>query len=86
MGAAQLLLGLGVPISISPDDPGKFGLEDSTMDIYVTFVSSNWDLRHLKLTALHSINHAITSEEHRKELHSAFNKKWDEWVHNFIGV
>lgn len=58
---AQLLLGLGIPVSINPDDPGKFGLEDTTMDYFVTFISSNWDLRHLKLVAIHSINHAICS-------------------------
>jgi hypothetical protein len=54
-----LLLGLGVPVTINPDDPGKFGLEDSTMDYFVVFVSTNWNLRHLKLIGLHSINHAI---------------------------
>jgi adenosine deaminase len=80
MGTAQLLLGLGVPVTISPDDPGKFGLPDTTMDIFATLVSSNWDLRHLKLIALHSINHAIASEEHRKELLCSFNRRWDAWV------
>jgi len=62
VATAQLLLGLGVPVSISPDDPGKFGYEDTTMDYYVTLVSSNWDLKHLKLIALHSINHSVASE------------------------
>lgn len=60
-GSAQILLGLGLPVTINPDDPGKFGLEDCTMDYFVTFVSTNWDLRHLKLVAIHSINHAICS-------------------------
>jgi hypothetical protein len=59
ISTAQLLLGLGVPVTINPDDPGKFGLEDSTMDYFVTFISTNWNLRHLKLIGLHSINHAI---------------------------
>lgn len=77
---AQLLLGLGIPITINPDDPGKFGLEDTTMDYLVTLISSNWDLRHLKLIALHSINHAITSNEHKQELLHSFNKRWNEWV------
>lgn len=63
VATAQLLVGLGVPVTINPDDPGKFGLEDTTMDFFVTFISSNWDLRHLKLVAIYSINHAICSEE-----------------------
>lgn len=28
--SAPILLGLGYPVSISPDDPGKFGLEATT--------------------------------------------------------
>lgn len=62
VATGPLLLGLGVPITINPDDPGKFGLEDNTMDYFVTFISSNWSLKHLKLIGLHSINHAICSE------------------------
>ena len=29
-GSSPLLLGLGVPITINPDDPGKFGCVDNT--------------------------------------------------------
>lgn len=42
INSAQVLLSLGVPVSISSDDPSKFGLEDTTMDFFVAFVSSNW--------------------------------------------
>lgn len=59
----QLLLGLGVPVSLSPDDPARFGLDDSTMDFFVSFISSNWSLEHLKLLGIYSINHAICEEE-----------------------
>ncbi len=58
---APLLLGLGYAVSISPDDPGKFGYEDTTVDLYASAVSFNWTLRHFKLIAYHSINHAIVS-------------------------
>ena len=57
--STPLLLGLGYPISISSDDAGKFGYEDTTEDYFVTAVAYNWSLRHLKLVAYHSINHAI---------------------------
>ena len=62
LGTAPLLLGLGIPVTINPDDPAKFGYEDNTMDYFVTLISSNWTLKHLKLIAIHSINHSICSE------------------------
>jgi adenosine deaminase len=83
-GPASLLLGLGIPVTLNSDDPGKFGLEDTTMDYMVSFISSNWSLKHLKLIAIHSINHAICSEETKKELLSSFNSRWDQWIHDFI--
>lgn len=64
--SSPLLLGLGIAVTLNSDDPGKFGLEDSTMDYFVSFVSSNWSLKHLKLMAIYSINHAICSEETKK--------------------
>ena len=61
IASCQLLLGLGVPVTLSPDDPARFGLEDTTMDFFISYISSNWSLKHLKLLAIHSINHAICS-------------------------
>lgn len=58
----QLLLGLGIPLTINPDDPARFGLEDNTMDYFTIFINSNWSLKHLKLIAIYSINFAICSE------------------------
>jgi len=60
--SAPILLGLGIPVSISPDDPGKFGVEDTTFDYFLALMSYNWTLKHLKLIAYHSINHAICTE------------------------
>ena len=62
MSTAPLLLGLGYAVSISPDDPGKFGYEDATVDHYASAVSFNWTLKHFKLIGFHSINHAIVTE------------------------
>ena len=60
---APTLLGLGVPISINSDDPGKFNCEDSTFDFWLSIVSFDWTLKHLKLITIHSINHAVCEEE-----------------------
>jgi adenosine deaminase len=54
-------MSLGIPISISPDDPGKFGYDDSTVDYFMSMISYNWTLKDLKLLAIYSINHAICS-------------------------
>ena len=59
LSSAPVLLGLGYAVTINPDDPGKFGLEDNTMDYMVSSLSFKWTLKHLKLIAIHSINHAI---------------------------
>ena len=71
-------------MSINPDDPGKFGYEDSTVDYFCAAVSFNWTLKHLKLVALHSINHAICTEGVRMKTHRAFREKWDKWVEEFL--
>jgi adenosine deaminase len=72
MSTAPLLLGMGYSVSISSDDPGKFGYEDTTVDYYASVVSFNWNLRHLKLIAYHSINHAIVTEGERIKILESF--------------
>jgi adenosine deaminase len=81
---APILLGLGYPVSISPDDPGKFGYEDTTVDYFASAVSFNWTLKHLKLVAIHSINHAICTEGTRLKLERAFNQRWEKWIDELL--
>jgi adenosine deaminase len=57
-----LLLHLGIPLTINPDDPGIFGYQDTTVDFFVALVSYNWTIRHLKLTFLYSIDFALCDE------------------------
>jgi adenosine deaminase len=78
--SAPILLGLGYAVSINPDDPGKFGVEDCTVDYFLAAISYNWTLRNLKLIAFHSINHAICDEHTRTCLLHSFNKKWNKWI------
>ena len=42
--SAHILLGLGYPVSISPDDPGKFGYCDTTLDYFAIAVAYNWGI------------------------------------------
>ena len=66
-GAAPVLLGLGYAVSINCDDPGKFGVEDTTIDFLIAALSYNWSLKDLKLVAYHSINHAVCSSPLRSQ-------------------
>ena len=84
MSTAPLLLGLGYAVSISSDDPGKFGYEDTTVDYFACAVSFNWSLRHLKLIAYHSINHAIVTEGKRLQILESFEANWNSWVTRFL--
>lgn len=84
LSTAPLLLGMGYSVSISSDDPGKFGYEDTTVDYFASAVSFNWSFKHLKLIAYHSINHAIVNEGARLNLLDSFNNNWDAWVSKFI--
>lgn len=69
IGQAPVLMSLGVPISINPDDPGKFGYEDSTVDFFMSMVSFNWSLKDLKLIGIYSIKYAICDEQEKKRLY-----------------
>ena len=66
--STPLLVGMGYPVSISPDDPGKFWCDDATEDYFVAAVAYNWSLKHLKLIAYHSINHALCDESIKDRL------------------
>jgi len=84
LSTAPILLGLGYAVSISPDDPGKFGYEDTTVDYFASAVSFNWTLKHLKLVAIYSINHAICTEGTRLKLERSFNERWGRWVDELL--
>lgn len=61
-------MGLGYAISINMGDSGKFGAEDSTFDFFVSSVSYDWTLKHLKLVILHSLNHSLAKERDRRHM------------------
>ena len=82
--STPLLLGLGYPVSISPDDSGKFGYEDTTPDYFASALCYNWSLRHLKLVAYHSINHSVCEEAVKSQMLKSFEGAWDEWVKRFL--
>jgi adenosine deaminase len=82
--STPVLLGLGFPVTINSDDPGKFRLDDATSDYFMAAVSYKWRLRHLKLIALHALNHSICPTGQKILLQEIFECKWSEWIENFI--
>jgi hypothetical protein len=54
------------------------------VDYFASAVSFNWNLRHLKLIAYHSINHAIVTEGQRLQMLESFEGKWNSWVGRFL--
>ena len=78
------MLGLGFPVTINSDDPGKFRLEDATSDYFMAAVSYKWKLRHLKLIALHALNHSLCPLGQKLIIQDIFNQKWDQWIDQFI--
>jgi hypothetical protein len=59
-------------------------VEDCTVDYFLSAISYNWTLRHLKLTAYHSINHSICDEHTKAAILRAFNSNWNAWIKNFV--
>ena len=82
--SAPILLGLGYAVSINIGDAGKFGVEDATADFFVSSVSYDWTLKHLKLVALHSLNHALCKDRQRRHMLKKFNDNWNAWVADFL--
>jgi adenosine deaminase len=83
--SAPILLGLGYAVSINMGDSGKLGAEDATPDFFVSAISYDWTFKHFKLIAMHSINHCLTRESHRRKIVKRFHEQWHEWVVKFIG-
>lgn len=45
ISSAPVLMSMGYAVTINPDDPGKFGYEDSTVDYFSSLISFNWGLK-----------------------------------------
>ena len=84
MSIAPILLGLGIPVSISSEASGLFGYEDTTVDYFCAAVAFNWTLKHFKLIALHSINHSLCSEGRKIVMLREFTEKWEKWIEGLI--
>jgi adenosine deaminase CECR1 len=70
----------GIPISISPDDPSRFGVHGATFDWFLTVVCFRFKLKDLKKVARGSIKHALCGEDLKTEMLAQFDAQWREFV------
>ncbi len=70
----------GVPVSVSPDDPGFWGYEGSTLDFVYAFLAWELDVRDLKQLCINSVKFASVTEEQKKMYEAKFEKEWKKWI------
>jgi adenosine deaminase CECR1 len=69
----------GIPVSISPDDPGFFDYEGVTLDYVYAFLAWELDLADLKKLCLNSLEFASISAEEKAKILPLFNEKWTQF-------
>ena len=52
----------GLPVSISPDDPGFFGIRGASYDFFIVAVTMEFNLLHLKRICLNSLECSLSNE------------------------
>jgi adenosine deaminase CECR1 len=66
----------GIPVSISPDDPGFFDYEGVTLDWVYAFLGWELNLADLKKLNLNSIDYATIDEKDKEALRPLFEDRW----------
>lgn len=75
----------GIPVSISPDDPGFMSYHGVTLDYVYAFLAWDLDLDDLKKLCINSIKYSSLSKEDREQLHKFFLYKWKRFLDYVIG-
>lgn len=79
---AQLFHKMGIPVILSPDDPGLFGYDEVTLDWYEAFMGwSGLNLGDLKQFAINSIKYSGMNEEEKQlVIDGVLREKWERYV------
>jgi len=70
----------GIPVSISPDDPGFFDYDGVVLDYVYAFLAWELDLADLKKLCLNSLEFASISTAEKAALKPLFNEKWLRFI------
>jgi len=82
---AYTYFSLGLPMSISPDDPAIYGYGGVSYDWYELLLAWNLNIAGLKQLALNSLlkGSFLTQTEQNAAI-SAWSLKWDTWIQWFV--
>mmetsp|Transcript_35900 Transcript_35900/g.40827 ORF Transcript_35900/g.40827 Transcript_35900/m.40827 type:complete len:472 (-) Transcript_35900:124-1539(-) len=75
-----IMFRMGVPISISNDDPGLFGYTGTTLDIIWAVLGWELTLRDVKQLCLDSIEFSTLEGEEKQKLHSYWEGQWNDYI------
>ena len=77
---ARGFLHQGLPVSISPDDPGFMGYEGVTLDYLYVFICWELDIADLKQLVLNSIKYSSVTKDQKEDLNTFFEYKWNRFL------
>ncbi|TNV71978.1 hypothetical protein FGO68_gene16774 [Halteria grandinella] len=69
----------GIPVSISPDDPGFFDYEGVVLDYVYAYLAWDLNLADLKKLCINSLEFASISAEEKARFMPMFNHKWQKF-------
>ncbi len=74
------MLAKGLPVTISPDDPGFYDYEGTTLDYVYCFMAWDLDLCDLKQLAINTIKYSSVSEAEKDTLSKFFDDRWHRFI------
>lgn len=78
------LMRSGVPITISPDDPGMWHYHDVSFDYVAVVKAWNLGLQEVKTLARNSLAYSTLRDQRREDALAAWEKAWDKWIDECI--
>ena len=79
------LLMEGVPVAISPDDPGFMSYDGVTLDYCYAFLSWGLTLADLKQLAINSLKYSSLRQDEKEAIFKFFCYKWVRFLDFVIG-
>ena len=70
----------GIPVSISPDDPGFFDSVGVNLDYCYAFLAWELDLADLKKLCLNSLTYSTCTDEEKQKLQVFLEYKWKKFL------
>lgn len=77
---ARAFLHQGIPVAISPDDPGFMGYKGVTLDYLYVYLAWELDIADLKKLCMNSIDYCGVTEDKKVELRKFFDHKWGRFL------